>query len=750
MSSEMTVGEIENLSKDQQDTLEYWCEKTNEWKPYDVNDFIKRGFPKPETSEFPVNAITVHDMYLDRYAVFATGEYVPKDGQVTFHGFPDEESLLKGFVRFIDKERPHIITGWNVNSFDIHYLVNRIEKVLGKSWMQKLSPEREVKKHSTFDDEGREMVQFSFKGTIIWDYMELYKKFIKDPRESYSLDFICRLEVKEGKMSYEGKLSDLYVQDFERFIDYNIWDCTLIKKLNDKLHLIEVALSIMHTSRCVPDSVFGTVAPWDAIFYNFLLSKKKFCPAVKQNVKQDFPGGWVDLPVPGFYKWLAVEDIVSSYPCQIRSFNISPETILEDSQLSEDLLALRVRFDTVEKFLDLEALKEITLILRKHGVSFSANGSFFKTDVEGFIPEAYTILFNKRIALKKEMKRLKRSGDPSWKSLDISQHALKILLNSGYGAMSNVWFRYFDIRMASAITLDGQVCKRGVGNYLEKKYPMLKNVYGDTDSCFITLDEIVKKRFGTEEPSKRKVLDFLLKFNETVLEPNIKAYFDEVLTAMNVREPVVFMEAECIADASIISGKKRYILNKVWDEGDDILDDPKQKVRGVEIIQTSTPEWVREKLREAVRLIFETGSNDRLMEHIADTRKAFFDQPFEKVAFTRSCNFSGYNADSKSLPIQVRASFMYNMALERFGLTDNYVPIHDGDKVKYCYTKTPNPLGSNVFGMMDKFPDELRTVFVPDYETQFEKTFENPMTKLLTSIGWSYARKSSMEDLFGD
>jgi DNA polymerase elongation subunit (family B) len=348
------------------------------------------------------------------------------------------------------------------------------------------------------------------------------------------------------------------------------------------------------------------------------------------------------------------------------------------------------------------------------------------------------------------MKRLKRSGDPSWKSLDISQHALKILLNSGYGAMSNVWFRYFDIRMASAITLDGQVCKRGVGNYLEKKYPMLKNVYGDTDSCFITLDEIVKKRFGTEEPSKRKVLDFLLKFNETVLEPNIKAYFDEVLTAMNVREPVVFMEAECIADASIISGKKRYILNKVWDEGDDILDDPKQKVRGVEIIQTSTPEWVREKLREAVRLIFETGSNDRLMEHIADTRKAFFDQPFEKVAFTRSCNFSGYNADSKSLPIQVRASFMYNMALERFGLTDNYVPIHDGDKVKYCYTKTPNPLGSNVFGMMDKFPDELRTVFVPDYETQFEKTFENPMTKLLTSIGWSYARKSSMEDLFGD
>ena len=405
----------------------------------DIEVYRERGFPKAEAAEDPVNAITVHDMYLDRYTVFATGEYVPKGDHVRFLGFADEESLLKGFVGFIDKERPHIITGWNVNTFDIHYLVNRIEKILGKSWMQKLSPEREVKKHSAFDDEGREHVEFSFKGTIIWDYMELYKKFINDPRESYAMDFICKFEIKEGKLEYDGRLSDLYKLDFEKFIDYNIHDCTLIKKLNDKLHLIEVAISIMHISRCVPDSVFGTVAPWDAIFYNFLLSKKKFCPAVKQNVKQDFPGGWVDLPIPGFYRWLAIEDIVSSYPCQIRSFNISPETILEDSQLPDELLDLRKRFGTVEKFLDLEALKEITPILKKHGVSFSANGAFFRTGVEGFIPEAYTILFNKRIALKKEMKRLKRAGDPSWKSFDISKHDIKILLNSGYGAKSNVW-----------------------------------------------------------------------------------------------------------------------------------------------------------------------------------------------------------------------------------------------------------------------------------------------------------------------
>jgi DNA polymerase elongation subunit (family B) len=727
-----------------------------------------KGFCHAEKAEWPINAVTIHEMVSDTYKVLSLKDYEDDRPNVSYTKCRDEKNLLNKLLELFETDKPHIITGWNIELFDIPYIVNRVNNILGEDDVKRLSRERTVKKREATNSTGKKEFFYSIQGLIIWDYINLYKKYQVEPRERYSLSFISQYELDKDKVDYSEyeNLSELYQQDFKLFIEYNIADTTLVSELDKKLGYIDLAISIMYKTRCSPDSIFGTVQPWDCLIYNELLRRKMLCPPNKHGLKTEFPGGFVKTPQVGLHEWVAVYDIVSSYPNQIRSFNISPETIINDAQVPDELrrvaeeLAYYKDDNDTDKDRcpceDITAIEKYTELFDKYDVCFTANGRFFKKEVEGIIPSIYSKLFNERLGYKKLSKDKKNlyanTKDPKVKhemeQAELYSYTLKILLNSGYGALANPHGRYFDLRIAGAITTNGQACCRGVGKYLNETFTDIDHIYSDTDSIFCNLSKLVKRRFPNGEPNKQDTLDFILKFNKTIFEPKINGYFDRLRVAMNMRELTINMEAECVADVSIHTAKKRYIMSKVWDEGTFHVEKPKLKIRGVEIVRTSTPQIVRDKLKEAVNLIFETKSNDVLIEYVNKVKEDFFKASFEDIAFPRSVTFSNYTLTTKGTPIGVRAALIHNKFIQDNKLKDKYQQIADGDKIKFCFIKEPNMLKSNVVGIVSKLSEELNNVIEIDYELQFQKTFLAPLQTIFTAINWYYEKKNDLSDFF--
>lgn len=721
---------------------------------FDIEVFVEGGgFPKPEEAKHPINAITINEMVSNTYITFAYKEdYTPKSDNVKYIKCENEIDLLIKFLDYWKLQSPEIITGWNIDIFDIPYIINRVKKVISVEALKKFAPDGEIAVKTTTDTMGRVITKYRPKGIIVWDYMDLYKKYTQENREAYSLNHIAKVELGDEKIDYQEEydtLNDLYLKNFELFIDYNIKDTGIVYDLDYQLDYINVAMSIMHKARCQPEDIFGTVQPWDCVIYNEMLDFKMLCPPNNNHTKVDYVGGWVEQPVPGLYEWLSVSDIVSSYPNNLISFNMSPETIIPDSLLTQELLDIREKYGRIETCVDIDRLKDVGPILRKYNYTFTSNGQFFDRSVEGILPR----IFAKFFAQRKEWKKMvgvhkERGEDREAKIADLMQYTLKILLNSGYGAIANVHGRYFDVRIAEAITSNGQVCVRGTTKAVCDAFPIVNNVYNDTDSYFINCARLVEKRFGDKEVSREEKLEFVLKFNDQCITPANDDFFKRMSENMNMMRCTLKMEAECVADVSLFVAKKRYIMNNIWVEGKYYLDKPKRKIRGVEIVRSSTPQIVRDRLKEAVDIIFTTMSNDKLIEFIEKFRDEFNQMPVEKVAFPRSVTMKDYTRQSKGLPIGVNAALSYNDLLKNQGLDGKYLAIADGDKIKFTYIKKPNIVGSHVVGFVNKLPVELRECFEIDYNLQFQKAFLDPITKILESIGWTAEYVSSLEDFF--
>ena len=719
----------------------------------DIEVFVSEGagFPKATEAKHPINAITINEICSGTYTTFAYVDYIPQNDKETFILCTNEKDLLGKFLDFWNKEDPQIITGWNIKGFDIPYLVNRISNLFGSEEVKKLSVDRVIKPIKETDKYGNEIIHYALQGHIIWDYIELYKKYTQETREDYSLDNIAMVELGDNKIDYHEEydnLNDLFLKNPQLFIQYNIKDTGLVGDLDYKLDYINVALSIMHKARCRPDKIFGTIAPWDCIIYNKLLSMNILCPPNTNHKKQDFVGGFVGIPKVGLHEWLEVVDIVSSYPNQIRSYNLSPETAIPQDMLPQELLDIQHKYTGIDICADLEKTKAIGAILRKHHVSFTSNGHFFDISKEGIIPAIFTELFQLRKQYKKEKKEHEKAGRVrEAKIADLYQYTIKILLNSGYGALANNYSRYFDIRIGEAITSNGQVACKGMINTITNKLN-IPVVYADTDSNFICLESILKQRFKDKEVDTKTKLDFVLKYHNKCIQPAIDGFFQGLKENMNMRELTIFVEAECIADVTLFTAKKRYIMNKVWDEGTFLVDHPKRKIRGIEIVRSSTPKLIRDKLREAVNIIFTTKSNDMLIEFVDEFREEFKTLPIEKISSPVSVSFSEYTLDSKGLPIGVRAAFSFNAYLKKMKLNNKYVPIADGDKIRHCYIKQPNHVRSHVIGFVVKLPPEMLNTFQIDYNLQFQKTFVAPLEKILNAIKWNIEKVQTLEDLF--
>lgn len=383
----------------------------SEYKIFNIDievDVTTGEFPTPLKSAEKINAITVifaGSIYVWGLA-YEGASFKPAD-DVIYMEFTTERDLLTSFVKFWAFHKPHIITGWNIEGFDIPYIWNRCCKVIGKDLTSSISPWDWVTTKKGYDKFGNERDVVVIKGVSVLDYLLLYQKFEFAPRENYKLDTIAHAELGESKIDYSeyGSLMKLYREDYQKFMEYNIKDTLLVERLEEKKKLIELAITIAAYGKINLDKVFMTIPIWESIVYNRLIDRN-IVPKIRtqqQAKAEPYDGAFVKDVVAGLYKWLGSFDLASLYPSVLRQWNIGPETLVDPREVPEELayLLAETHVETLlDKKYDLSALKD-------HGMTMTANGYFFRTETKSHFSKLMEDLFNERKKEKGLMKKYK-------------------------------------------------------------------------------------------------------------------------------------------------------------------------------------------------------------------------------------------------------------------------------------------------------------------------------------------------------
>jgi len=720
----------------------------------DIETACESGFPDVENPIEELLCITVKNQSNKQIITWGVGDYKTDRTDITYIKCKNENQLLFEFMKFWIKNYPDVITGWNTKFFDLPYLMNRIKMIAGDKVANKMSPWNLIHREEIVV-RGRPQTVYTLYGITNLDYLDLYKWFIPQRQESYKLDFIGELELGRGKdeMPYDT-FKDWYTKDFQSFVDYNIQDVEIVDGLEDKLGLIDLSLTVAYESKVNYGDIFSQVRVWDTLIANHLMKKNICVPPREEHLKETkYEGAYVKEPQLGQHKWVVSFDINSLYPHIIIQYNISPEKII----------GVKSSGVSVNKM-----LTQSTPLthLKTEGACITPNGALFKTDNQGFLPEMMESMYNERVIYKKRMLKAKQQYERTKnKELvkEISrchniQWARKIALNSAYGAVGNQYFRYYDVRQASAITTAGQFIIRfieeKVNEYLNR---ILKThdkidyiVASDTDSIYVTLDKLVEKT--CEGKDNEQVCNFLNKVVDSRIEPFLEKCFGELADYTNAFKNCMVMKREVIANKGIWVAKKRYMLN-VLDEEGVRLADPKLKIMGIEAVKSSTPQVCRGKIKEAIKIIMSKEQSD-LHNFISEFKKEFFQMSAEQISFPRSCNnLRKYRHASdvfiKGTPIHVKGALIYNHQLQQFKLQNKYPYIQEGDKIKFLKLIEANPFKFDVISYITKLPTEFKLQEYIDYETQFEKTFLDPMRFILQAIGWEHEQKASLEAFFG-
>jgi DNA polymerase elongation subunit (family B) len=729
----------------------------------DIETESEDGFASPENPTERVNAIT---MTMSDGKCISLALHPFEVSGVECRTYEDDERrLLADFVELWETLDPDIVTGWNVNLFDMPYLYNRITSILGKKMAQRLSPWGEVRDRKVVVKD-RINTAFEFVGVTILDYLDLYKKFTFVQQETYKLGHIAAVELGEDKLSYEefGSLREFYSKDFQKFMEYNIRDVHLVVKLESKLRLLELAFGLTYSARSNFGDVFSQVRMWDSIIYNYLMRHGVVIPPRSREDKDEqFEGAYVKEPQVGQHKWVVSFDLDSLYPHLIMQYNISPETIV-----SERLPAITV--DALISGKD-PAMEQFLAMKKEEGLCVAANGTVYRKDVRGFLAELMETMYEQRKQFKKQMLEakayLKNNTNLTPEQIDSKKREIskygnfqlvrKVQLNSAYGALGNQYCRYYNINMAEAITVSGQLSARWIekqlNDFLNKTCETSGVDYviaSDTDSVYLRMSELVDKI--SPNKSQEKTVQFIDKSCKEIVLPFIAKKYEELAKRMNAYANKMSMKRESIAAKGIWTAKKRYALTVLKGEDDVYMEKPELKITGMEMVKSSTPAIVRKRLKEAMEIIMLKDESD-LRAFVQKFRDEFCMLPAEDIAFPRGCNGLDEYADysgiyKKGTPIQVKGALIFNHWVRKKKLDQRYPLIREGEKVKFVYLRMPNPVREKVISFMTTIPNELALKDFIDYETQFEKVFTEPLTTIAEVIGWELEEISTLEDLF--
>jgi len=733
----------------------------------DIEVKSEDGFPDPDSCSEELLTISIQDYATKKIHTWGRKPYNPTKDNVTYYHFENEVDMINSFLYHWSRNPPEVVTGWNCRLYDIPYLCGRIDRIMGTKKMKMISPWGIVS-HDTIFINGREFNVFDIAGVTTLDYLELYKKFTYTNQESYRLDYIAQVELGQKKLDHSefDTFKDFYNGNWKKFVDYNIIDVELVDRMEDKMKLIELALTMAYDAKVNFVDVMYQVRMWDTIIYNYLKKRKIVIPPRDRTEKDKrYEGAYVKQPVPGVYDWVVSFDLNSLYPHLMMQYNISPETLVDEKHPSA----------TIDKILN----KEITFEMYKD-YAVCANGAMFRKDIKGFMPELMEKMYAERKVFKKKMLaskqklvdiegQLKNRKDVELIKIknqtikDIAkfnnfQMARKIALNSCYGAIGNQYFRFFKLANAEAITLSGQTSIRWIENkvngYLNNLLQTKKRDYviaSDTDSIYINFGPVVSKFLSSKSGDKAAVVTLLNKVCEEKLEPFIEESYQELATYVNAYSQKMQMKRENIADRGIWTAKKRYILN-VWDSEGVRYEEPKLKIMGIEAVKSSTPAPCRTMIKDALKLMM-NGTEDDVIKFIDDSRQQFNKLPPEEIAFPRSVSDvkkhkSHSTIYGKGSPIHVRGALLYNHYIKEYGLQNKYSEINNGEKIKFIYLKKANPIRENVISFISEFPREIGIDKYIDYELQFNKAFLEPLKTILDAIGWNVEKTVNLELFF--
>lgn len=703
-----------------------------------------------------------------------------------FTYFKNDKLLLQSFIRLMQTERPDILSGWNSNGFDIPYIANRIVKLLGRSALELLSPFGVVDSR-VYEKFGKEQVEYKIGGIELLDYLDLYKKFELSPRPNYKLETISQIELGAGKLDYDGTFREFYSNEYQKFVAYNIIDVILVHALDKALSFIEVALDIAYSSLCVYSDVFRVTRIWDNIIANYCRENDVLVPTDFKHEHAGYQGAFVKPTIPGKYPIIASFDIGSLYPSLIMQNNISPETLIPESQT----LPLTTQ-DVMEKN---KYYKDAIKNARELNATLSSNGSLFSKEKIGYIPTLIEIYADERFAAKRKMSAWAKlreyakvnlrennysessSGDVDFNTLDFGgvdkldkdtlikfidhatitehrfdkkQHAKKILINSLYGVLGTQYFRFFNVKCAEAITLTGQTCTAQsfdvVNTFMQDllKTDTDYSVASDTDSVYVNLTDLISMMYNTTDVSK--VLDKIVKLTDNVIGDKLTSRYNQFAEDLNSVSNRIIMNREVIGSAVFVA-KKNYTI-MVYDDEGLRLAEPKLKVTGLEAVKSSTPTFFQKKLMECYKLLFQSDEeviHKKVEEIYSDTMNL---PPGALAGVSTANNIEKYfttHGFMKGTPKHIKGVLSYNRLIKGSEL---YQPIESGDKVSIIQLTEPNPLRSPVLAYSSNFPSDLIDESYIDKESDYEKYFVKPLNRVLDILQWNHKYEASLDDLF--
>ena len=742
--------------------IENYPNAEQDWKREDIRVFnidievtSDEGFPYPDKADYPITAICIHDSITDKFITFGQGSWLKTKSEldddildrVVYIPCESEHQLISKFLKFWQDFYPQVVTGWNTQLFDMPYIYNRLNK-LGFD-TNRLSPWNWTKIREIPSRQGKQL-RVEITGIDDIDYLDRYRK--NAVQESYRLDHIAYVELGERKLDYSevSGLHQLFFTNFQKFIDYNIQDVNLVKRLDEKLGLLDVQFAIAYKAGINFEDVSGVVKTWDALINKELHKENKVPPYTfpKHNLTEQIPGGYVKTPQVGKHGWVCSFDLNSLYPHLIMQYNISPETLVDGIQV----MATKSKEQRVHAFLNDNEFESYG------DYAVSAAGWCYRKDAEGIIPRVMRQLYDERKRIKGQMIARQKEGKDATK-LNLAQHVRKILLNSGYGAITNKYYRWFDQRLGESITLSGQFiiqrAEKAINKFMNDLLGTTNKDYViaiDTDSNYVNMQPLVDKFFA-DKPTDQ-LIDILDKICHDQVQKILNQEFDQVSEYMNVYAQKMVMERECIADSAFWTAKKRYAMN-VWDTEGVRHKKAKQKIQGLDAIRSSTPQLCRQPLLDFISLVL-TSDEETVQKAIANFKDEFKSMAAEDIAMPRTMNnvwsYTPKNDDigyKKGTPPHIRGAILFNRLIDRFKLSKDWELIRNGEKGKFVYIRQPNHLGAEVLSYLTSIPEEFEARSYVDYNKMFEKVITDPMDGILEPIGWTVEKQLNLTEFFG-
>jgi len=725
----------------------------------DIETDSEGGYGDVDKADKAVISVAIY--LKGQYYVLGLKDYTSTEKNIRYVKCKDENDLLTKLVQLWQVLAFDIITGWNIEQYDVPYLVNRITRTIGKDWARKLSPWQILKKRIIPTMRG-DVNAYDIFGLVILDYLPLFKKFSDKKPENFKLNSVAVEVLGEAKTDYSQfkGLNDLYKKDFKLFIDYNINDVGLIVRIEESENLIDLAVNMAMSAKINIIDVFKQTRIWDAIIYNFLLERKVIVPKRRHTgaEAEKIAGGAVREAVPGLYDWAVSLDLTSLYPSLIMQYNIGPETLVRKVDEPEQ-----------NRMIGLQMEAGLDSYIRQNNYSLAANGAMFRKDKRSFIAtitESYFIrrkdYKDQQLELERYAEKVKDTATPEdlkeikrkitvFKNFQMNY---KIALNALYGSLSNAGFRFYDRVLGEAITLSGQVTIRYVVRKLnEYLNDMLKTsgkdyiIASDTDSVWVDFKTLVVKT-GLKEPLK--IVEFLHRFCRDKVQPKLEEWFQELHGFMNSYEQKMIMKREKICDKALWQAKKRYICS-IWDKEGTRYATPKLEVTGIEAIRSTTPGHCKDLLNKSFEIIMHK-DQETLFNFIDEERIKFNAISVEDIASPIGVKGLSKYSDpltiyTKGTPMHVRAALVYNNLIKDKSRED-YERIYEGDKIKFVQLKLPNLVQEDVIGFTTHLSKDLGLHDYIDYEGQWNKAFLFPLQGVTDAIGWSVAPEANVESLF--